>query len=173
MFLLFLPQKEPMRSFIFALFMAIAAGSVMGQEAAHRPLYKIKKFVDGDTFWVENGSEKGMKVRLIGVDAPEPRKVFNTPAEPYGKAASAHLAAMLSDSLVGLGFDVDSLDRFGRTLAYAWLPDGGFVNAKMVEDGYAAMATFPPNVKYTALFQALQAKAQEENKGLWVEGDVE
>jgi micrococcal nuclease len=38
---------------------------------AHRTdRYLVTKVVDGDTFWVDNGSPKGLKIRLIGVDAP-------------------------------------------------------------------------------------------------------
>ena len=35
--------------------------------------YSVKRVVDGDTFWIDDGSEKGLKIRLIGIDAPEPR----------------------------------------------------------------------------------------------------
>ena len=35
--------------------------------------FSVRKVVDGDTFWIDNGSEKGLKIRLIGVDAPESR----------------------------------------------------------------------------------------------------
>jgi len=38
--------------------------------------FEVKKVVDGDTFWVDDGSAKGMKIRLIGIDAPESRKSF-------------------------------------------------------------------------------------------------
>jgi len=31
----------------------------------------VIRIVDGDTFWADDGSEKGIKIRLIGVDAPE------------------------------------------------------------------------------------------------------
>ena len=34
----------------------------------------VTKVVDGDTFWVDDGSEKGLKIRFIGVDAPESRR---------------------------------------------------------------------------------------------------
>ena len=129
--------------------------------------YKISKFVDGDTFWVADGSKKGMKIRLIGVDAPESRKVFNKPEEPFGKEASKHIKEILRDSLVVLKYDVDSLDRYGRTLAYAYLPDSTFINAQMMMDGYATVMTVPPNVKYADLFLKLQREARENNKGLW------
>ncbi len=49
---------------------------------------------------------------------------------------------------VRLEFDVQQLDKYGRTLAYVYLEDGTFVNAWLVENGYAMVMTVPPNVKH-------------------------
>lgn len=66
-----------------------------------------------------------------------------------------------------LELDVDQMDRYGRTLAYVYLEDGTFLNAKLVEEGYAVIMTVPPNVKYVDLFIKLQKEARENRKGLW------
>jgi micrococcal nuclease len=52
-------------------------------------------------------------------------------------------------------------------LAYVYLEDGTFVNAELVKNGYAKVATYPPNVKYVDLFQRLQQEAQAAGRGLW------
>ncbi len=57
-----------------------------------------------------------------------------------------------------------------RILAYIYLKNGTFVNAWLVENGYAMVMTFPPNIKYEALFLKLQREAREANRGLWKEG---
>jgi micrococcal nuclease len=44
------------------------------------------------------------------------------------------------------------------------------VNAALVRDGYAQVFTYPPNVKYTAEFVALEREARNAGRGLW--GDV-
>lgn len=129
--------------------------------------YTITKVVDGDTFWVDNGSEKGLKIRLIGIDAPESRKTFKKEVGYYGMEAKAYAKKMLANKKVKLEMDVDSLDRFGRTLAYAYLEDGTFVNAHLIENGYAMIMTIPPNVKYAELLLKLQQEARENNRGLW------
>jgi len=36
--------------------------------------FLVTKVVDGDTFWIKDGSPKGQKIRLIGVDAPDDLK---------------------------------------------------------------------------------------------------
>jgi len=40
-----------------------------------KKLYSIvTSVIDGDTFWVDEGTPTELKVRLIGVDAPETRR---------------------------------------------------------------------------------------------------
>jgi micrococcal nuclease len=129
----------------------------------------VTKVIDGDTFWVNNGSQKGLKVRLIGVDAPESRKVFRKKVGFYGKEAKMYLINLLQNKRVKLVSDVDSLDRYGRTLSYVYLEDGTFINAELVKNGYAMVMTIPPNVRFVEEFVTLQQEARENNRGLWGE----
>jgi micrococcal nuclease len=129
----------------------------------------VTKIVDGDTFWADDGSEKGLKIRLIGVDAPESRNVFKKKKGYYGMEAKAYLTKMLNGKSIKLVRDVDSLDRFGRTLSYVYLEDGTFVNAELVKNGYAMIMTIPPNVEFADLFLKLQIEARENSTGLWKE----
>ncbi len=55
----------------------------------------------------------------------------------------------------------------GGYMAYIFLKDGTFVNAWLVENGYAMVMTVPPNVKHQDLFLKLQRAAREERRGLW------
>lgn len=138
-------------------------------EVVNDGFLSVTKVVDGDTFWVNNGSQKGLKVRLIGVDAPESRKVFRKEVGFYGKEAKTYLINILQNKRVKLVSDVDPLDRFGRTLSYVYLEDGTFVNAELVKNGYAMVMTVPPNVRFVEEFVALQQEARENNRGLWAE----
>lgn len=128
---------------------------------------EVTKVVDGDTFWADNGSNKGVKIRLIGVDAPESRKVFKKEVGYYGKEAKDYLKQMITGKKVRLISDVDLLDQYGRTLSYVYLEDGTFVNAELIKNGYAMIMTVPPNVKHSETFFKLQREARESNKGLW------
>jgi len=126
---------------------------------------KVTKVIDGDTFRAIVGGRE-VKVRLIGVNTPEvhhPRKG----REPYGEEAAAFTRRLIEGRTVYLTFDVQHYDKYGRLLAYVWLPDGTFLNALLVKEGYAQVMTIPPNVKYADLFLSLQRKAREEGKGLW------
>jgi micrococcal nuclease len=131
--------------------------------------YKVKKVVDGDTFWIDDGSQKGLKIRLIGVDAPESRNSGKKEIAFFGREASDYLSTLIAGKKVRLEYDVGHLDKYGRTLAYVYLEDGTFVNATMVKNGYATVMTVPPNVKYASTFLKLERKARNHNKGLWKE----
>lgn len=128
----------------------------------------VTKVVDGDTFWVDDGSEKGLKVRIIGADTPEtvhPQK----DVEYFGKEASDFAKSLLEGEKVKLEFDVDRFDRYGRTLAYVYLKDGTFFNAELIKKGYAHVMTVPPNVKYSEKFLELEREARGNKRGLWKE----
>ncbi|MFZ5823867.1 MAG: thermonuclease family protein [Bacillota bacterium] len=106
------------------------------------------------------------KTRLIGVDTPE--TVHPTKGtQPYGPEASAFTKERLTGQPGLLEGDVEERDRYGRLLAYAYLLNGTMFNAVLADEGYAQMATYPPNVRYVEVFKALQTDAREGSRGLW------
>jgi micrococcal nuclease len=129
----------------------------------------VTKVVDGDTFWADDGTSKGLKIRLIGVDAPESRRSFKKKVGYFGKEAKTYLTNLLSGKSVRLEYDLNPTDHFGRTLAYVYLEDGTFVNAELVKNGFAMTLTVPPNVKFADEFVKLQEEARENSRGLWKE----
>ena len=130
-------------------------------------LLLVTKVSDGDTFWVTYPSGKEEKVRLIGINAPESRKTGTRDVQYYGKEASEYAKRLLLNKRVRLEFDVQKLDRYKRTLAYAYLESGTMLNALLVREGYARVATYPPNVRYQEQFQRLEREARTARKGLW------
>jgi micrococcal nuclease len=111
------------------------------------------------------GTEVRARMRrvLIGMDTPE--VYFGT--QPYGQEASAFARQELDGEEVALELDVQKVDPYGRLLAYVYLSDGTMFNETLVEEGYAQVATFPPNVKYTERFLEAQREARAANRGLW------
>lgn len=130
-------------------------------------LVSVKQIVDGDTFWAEYESKERVKVRLIGIDAPETRPSQYKEIGYFGEEAKTHLRSLIADKEIFLQFDIDTFDQYGRTLAYVYLEDGRFVNAEMIAGGYAKVVTFPPNVKHVDFFIKLQRKARKEGVGVW------
>ncbi|UIR54850.1 thermonuclease family protein [Sphingobacterium sp. SRCM116780] len=128
----------------------------------------VTKVIDGDTFWVDNGDKK-FKVRFIGVDAPETRNSRWKHKSQFAAEAKAYVKKLAEYQWVRLDMDIQQMDRYQRLLAYVYLADGTFLNASLVEGGYAVVDTYPPNVKYVDLFIKLQHHAQEQKLGVWIE----
>ncbi len=107
--------------------------------------------VDGDTIQVCCIGWKREKVRYIGINTPETKHPTKE-VEHFGEEASEANRKLVDGKTVRLEFDVQQLDKYGRTLGYVYLEDGTFVNAWLVENGYAMVMTVPPNVKHQELF---------------------
>lgn len=141
----------------------------------------VARVADGDTVTIR--LPEGLRlVRLIGVDAPEvhdsPRlrreversRLARATITAMGRAARDFVEARLLGRQVSLEYDVEHHDRYGRLLAYVWLPDGTLFNAELVRAGYARPYTVPPNVRYVARLRALGEEARQERRGLWNDG---
>lgn len=135
-------------------------------------IYKVDSFVDGDTFWVFNKNDQRVKIRLIGIDAPEVKTVFNKKKHPFGQVSKQYVDSLLTvNPYLKLTFDVDSLDQYGRTLAYVYFNDGTFLNEHLIRNGYATLMTISPNVQFEDLFYEAQSYARENKLGIWKEED--
>jgi len=129
--------------------------------------YRIKKEVDGDTFWLEDGC-KGVKIRLIGIDAPESKNAFaNVRKEPFGIESTQYMSELLKGSKIRVEMDIDSLDQYGRTLAYCYTDDGLFLNEEIVLQGLAKVRTIKPNTKYIQVFSEAENTAKSKKKNIW------
>ncbi len=135
-----------------------------GQELHARANALVTRVVDGDTIEVRYRG-RTITVRLIGIDTPE-TVAPGQPVECYGPAASAFTERELEGRRVRLEFDVERIDRYGRTLAYVWRGSELF-NETLVRRGYAFVTTYPPNVRYVERFLAAQRAARSHERGVW------
>lgn len=122
----------------------------------------VRRAVDGDTLQLTDGT----RVRLIGINTPEsvdPRR----PVEFMGKEAAAYTASLLTGEEIILEPGRQPVDQYGRTLAWVWLPDGRFVNALLVLEGYAQVTTYADNPDHADLLLRCQREAQAAGRGLW------
>ncbi len=127
---------------------------------------QVVRVIDGDTIQICCVFGDREKVRYIGINTPEIHHPMKG-VERYGKEASEANRKLVDGKTVRLEFDVQQLDRYNRLLAYVYLEDGIFVNAWLVEHGFAQVMTVPPNVKHQELFLKLQREAREAKRGLW------
>jgi micrococcal nuclease len=128
--------------------------------------YKITTVVDGDTIEV-NMDGTIERVRLIGIDTPETKQP-NSPVECFGETASNFAHQLMDGKSVRLEADPinTNRDRYDRLLRYVYLPDGTFVNAETIKQGYGfAYLSFP--FSKSDEFAQYQTEAREAKRGLW------
>jgi micrococcal nuclease len=117
---------------------------------------RVVGVMDGDTITVLVGREQ-RRVRLAGVDAPE-----------KGQAFGQRSKQALSQMIFGREVTVVSTgrDRYERTLGIVRLMDGGSVNERLVENGWAWHYT-----RYSSdrRLSDLESRARASRRGLWAE----
>lgn len=130
----------------------------------------LVRVVDGDTLVVRFDTGEDEKVRLIGINTPESvaPNSYRTKNTKEGEEASKYVKTMLEDvSTVYLQSDTSDRDKYDRLLRYVWLdiPDDVYnkseikekmLNAILVEDGIAEVATYEPDTTYADLFEELE-----------------
>jgi len=129
---------------------------------------RIRYIHDGDTVHLEDGR----KVRLIGINTPELAR-DDLPAQPHAGAARAALirAIALHDNRVGLVYGEERHDRYQRTLAHLFSPDGDNLQARLLQQGLAAAIAHPPNVTYTGCYTRQEKIARCAGSGIWSHPD--
>ncbi|WP_439504116.1 thermonuclease family protein [Methylophaga sp.] len=139
-----------------------AAETVELTPNSNRYLFNVKRVYDGDTLVLENNQ----RVRLLSINTPEISSRYRE-AEPGGIEARDWLKKQLSENQVYLQYDTEKRDRYDRLLAYAWTPDGDFINEKLLQKGLAALTLKPPNLQYADQLIAAQRQAIKQQQGIW------
>jgi micrococcal nuclease len=132
----------------------------------------VLRVVDGDTLHVLVAG-RDTTVRLLGINTPETVKP-NSPVECFGPEASTFAKQALDGQRITLEFDDSQgrLDKYGRTLAYVWLPtaSGGLdlINRELVADGYAYQRQYGPSpVAWQSELVDAENQARSQGAGLW------
>ena len=121
----------------------------------------VRAVIDGDTIDVATFG----RVRLLGIDAPEIGRGFDTTA-PFAREARERLASLVLRHWVRLEQEGPTLDVYNRHLAYVMREDGVFVNAALVKDGLARVSARLPLSRLDELKRA-EAEAQAFRRGMW------
>lgn len=140
---------------------------------------KLVSFIDGDSFYADMGVLR-QQFRLIGIECPEATpsakarrnaRKFGTSVARYvavGRSATAFVRKLVPRGTeLRIEYDVEKRDKYGRRLAYVFLPDGRMLNEEVLKAGYATLYPTKENVKYRErLVSALQL-AMAKGHGLW------
>ncbi len=128
----------------------------------------VVRVTDGDTIVVAYGGTE-YKVRYIGMDSPETVDP-NRAVQWMGPQATTANAALVEGKTVFLEKDVSEVDQYDRLLRYVWLTDGTawtLVNLELVRQGVAFAKSYPPDVRYDALYSAVESDTKVLALGLW------
>lgn len=119
---------------------------------------------DGDTVRLEDGR----KIRLIGINAPELAR-SNKPEQAFAADARNQLKQFIisSDKQIRLVYGKERLDRYQRTLAHLFLPDGRNLQATLLRRGLATASAYPPNVAFSNCYQQAEQVAKCKLSGIW------
>jgi len=116
--------------------------------------YKVIAIKDGDTIELLKDGQP-LRVRLLGVDAPEKNQDFGTRSRQFTSDLSFNKYVNLV---------VDGKDRYGRTVGSIILPDGRTLNQELVRNGFAWH--YKAYSKDEELAR-LEEEARSEKRGLW------
>jgi micrococcal nuclease len=159
-------RLAPLLLLVAVLVVLVARGRETPSKRTAFGQAQVLRVVDGDTIRVRLDGHTE-RVRYIGIDTPESVKP-GTPVQCFAKRASKANSALVAGRTVRLVGDVEQRDRYGRLLAYVYRePDGAFVNARLVRDGYARTLTIAPNVAHARELADLARAARQERRGLW------
>lgn len=156
---------------------ALAVSVVLAGAGTPASQARVVWVLDGDTVELDTG----VRVRYLGIDAPELRRRVGgrwvEVPDPWSREAAALNRSLVLHQSVEIEGDQERLDPYGRTLAYVYThppptEDGGaarlFVNEALVEAGLAFVSVIPPNLKRLEPLLAAQERAKAGRVGLWV-----
>ena len=126
-------------------------------------IVEVTHIIDGDTVILKDGRH----IRLIGINTPEIGRKGKA-SEPGADAAREHLLSLLQGhKQIYLKTDTQQFDRYKRTLAHLFLPDGENIQANLLAEGLATPLTIPPNLAYLDCYLHHSNQAIASLRGLW------
>jgi micrococcal nuclease len=134
----------------------------------HTGTFSVINVVDGDTLDIDapDGLSELTRIRLLGIDAPE--KTTESGTMYFAPEATEYVKKTALGKQVEIYLDQTSNTRgkYGRLLAYVKLPDGGFLNEILLNEGfaYADMRFFH---SFYNRYKKLESRARSSKKGLW------
>ncbi|MFZ9660836.1 MAG: thermonuclease family protein [Chitinophagaceae bacterium] len=114
---------------LFILSLGIFTHSFSQKHSVPAPFSgKVVRILDGDTYEVLTPGKTLVRIRMMGIDAPEKNQAF-------GQRSKQTLGMLCGGQLVSV--QPTGVDRYGRVLAYAYNSQGMNINAEMVRRGMA------------------------------------
>src|SRR3990170_8388240 len=122
----------------------------------------VTRVVDGDTLDVRLTGGKTEGIRLIGIDTPERGVCFTSQA-----TARARQLAMSKRVVLRGDATQDTRDRYGRLLAYVWIPGGKDLGYHLVAGGFAKVYVYRNAFARLSAYRNAEAAAKRSATGQW------
>lgn len=121
------------------------------------PLTKVISVSDGDSLTLLIDNKKQIKIRVVGIDAPEK-------GQEYAEKSKQLLQQLTRDSEGGIYYEKTGEDQYGRTLAKIYTIKGDYINLELIHRGGAWHYS-----KYNSDDELADAQieAKKFKKGLW------
>jgi micrococcal nuclease len=134
--------------------------------------FLVTRVADGDTIAISSPAGE-VKVRLLGIDAPELFPEGRSGPDHWAERAAAYTRGRAEGKFVTLQLDApQTRDKFDRLLAYVYLSDTDCLNVDLVRDGQAyAHRLFKHSFK--PQFEMAENEARAKKRGLWKDVTVD
>ncbi len=135
--------------------------------ATPRTLFaKVERVSDGDTITAVTNNQTTLRIRLMGIDAPEVPH-GEKPGQPFGEEAREYLTRLIGGRTIRV--ETYGPDGFTRTLAMVFLGTVN-VNEEMVQQGLAEVYRGAPCKAYCRNLRAAELRAKQDRVGMWAQG---
>ena len=141
-----------------------AAAAGKSSPVADEREYRLVRASDGDSFILEDGARRSIRVRLYGVDAPESKQRF-------GQQSREHLIALIKTRPLRL--KTMYLDNYNRAVSLVFLTNGDgsvdelSVNQRQVQTGMAWVYDYFCTSDICKTWKIEEAMARKQKLGLW------
>ena len=155
-------KRVTITALLFLLVCAVAGVASASTTGDFTQKGVVTEVVDGDTVWVKLASGKREKVRLIGIDAAERGACFAAQAG----ARARQLALSKQVTLRGDRTQA-TRDRYGRLLAYVWIPGGRDLGYQLIAGGFAKVYVYGNPFQRVSAYRTAESRAKSARTGSW------
>ena len=129
---------------------------------------RVVRVTDGDTIKAVIDHME-IKVRLVGIDAPEKSRKKNEPGQPFSRKATKYLTSLVLKKSITI--KEYGTDRYGRILGVVFV-NGKNANLEMVKAGLAEVYRGKqPRYFNVKLYKDAETDAKNAARGMWSLGD--
>jgi len=138
----------------------VATTAAGAGDFSHRGV--VIRVVDGDTVDVRLANGKRERVRLIGIDTPERGACFAAQATQRARTLALSKPVVLRGDRTQ-----DTRDRYGRLLAYVWIPGGRDLGYQLLAGGFAKVYVFRNAFQRLPAYRSAESGARTRTAGAW------